>query len=46
MRRKQCEEAFELLITEGVISVKEYGKAKVFLINQNRFPDVDLELLN
>lgn len=26
---------------EGVVSLKEYGKAKVFLINQDRFPEVD-----
>ena len=41
MRKKQCEAALEELVAEKVMSLKEYGKAKVFLINQDRFPATD-----
>ena len=33
MRKKECEEAFDLLLKENYCVLKEYGKAKVFLIN-------------
>jgi hypothetical protein len=33
MRKKQCETAFEELVKAKVVTLKEYGKAKVFLIN-------------
>lgn len=46
MRKKQCEGALEELVKEKKVTLKEYGKAKIFLINQDRFPKVDLELLN
>lgn len=45
MRKRQCEEALTELVAEKVVSLKEYGKAKVFLINQDRFPAVDTKLL-
>lgn len=45
MRRKQAEAALDMLVEENAITLKEYGKAKVFLINQDRFPEVDTELL-
>lgn len=45
MRRNKVEEAFQLLVTEGVIVQKDFGKAKVFLVNQDRFPAVDPEAL-
>ena len=33
MRKKQAEAAFDMLVKEKVLTLKEYGKAKVFLIN-------------
>lgn len=33
MRRKQCEAALDQLVAEKTVTLKEYGKAKVFLIN-------------
>ena len=45
MRKKQCEAALDQLVEEKVVTLKEYGKAKVFLINQDRFPNVDPQLL-
>ena len=33
MRKRQAEEALDLLVAEKVITLKEYGKAKVFLAN-------------
>ena len=45
MRKKQCETALEELVAEKKVTLKEYGKAKVFLINQDRFPAVDATLL-
>jgi hypothetical protein len=45
MRKKQCEEALGQLVEEKVVSLKEYGKAKVYLVNQDRFPEVDNSLL-
>lgn len=46
MRKRQCEEALDLLVAEKVITLKEYGKAKVFLANQDNFPTVDPALLD
>ena len=46
MRKKQCEEALVELVAEKAVTLKEYGKAKVFLINQDRFPEVDPTLLD
>lgn len=45
MRKRQADEALEELVKEKSITLKEYGKAKVFLINQSRFPEVDTSLL-
>jgi len=45
MRRKQAEAALDLLVEAKTVTLKEYGKAKVFLINQDRFPEVDTSLL-
>ena len=33
MRKKECEEAFDLLLNEKYVVLKEYGKAKIFLVN-------------
>lgn len=46
MRKKQCEAALEELVAEKTVTLKEYGKAKVFLICQDRFPEVDTTLLD
>lgn len=46
MRKKQAEEALEMLVAEKVVTQKDYGKAKVFLVNQDNFPDVDPALLD
>ena len=45
MRKKGAEQAFEELVKEKVVTLKEYGKAKVYLINQDRFPVVDNKVL-
>jgi hypothetical protein len=45
MRKKQAEDALGQLVDEKIVSLKEYGKAKVFLVNQDRFPEVDSSLL-
>ena len=45
MRKKYADEALDLLVQEGTVSCKEYGKAKVFLVNQNRFPEIDTTIL-
>jgi len=45
MRRKQAEAALDMLVAEKTVTLKEYGKAKVFLVNQDRFPEVDTSLL-
>jgi hypothetical protein len=33
MRKKQCEAALDQLVQEKTVTLKEYGKAKIFLIN-------------
>jgi hypothetical protein len=33
MRKKQADAALDLLVEEKEVTLKEYGKAKVFLIN-------------
>ena len=45
MRKKQAEDALDELVAAKTVTLKEYGKAKIFLINQDRFPKVDTELL-
>lgn len=45
MRKKQCEEALTELVAAKTVTLKEYGKAKIYLINQDRFPEVDQSLL-
>ena len=45
MRRKNLEAALDLLVLEKIVTLKEYGKAKVYLVNQSRFPEVDKALL-
>lgn len=46
MRKRQCEESLEELVAEKVVTQKDYGKAKVFLANQDNFPNVDPALLD
>ena len=38
MRKKNCEAALDSLVSEKKVTLKEYGKAKVYLISQDRFP--------
>ena len=45
MKKKNCEAALDALVSEKKVTLKEYGKAKVFLISQDRFPKVDPKLL-
>jgi len=45
MRRNKVAEAMAQLVSENIIVQKDYGKAKVFLVNQDRFPAVDPEAL-
>ena len=33
MRRKNCEASLDLLVEEKLVTLKEYGKAKVYLVN-------------
>jgi len=46
MRKKQCEESLDMLLAEKAITLKEYGKAKIYLINQDQFPEVDKKLMD
>ena len=46
MRKKYADLALDELTQEKKITTKEYGKAKVFLVNQDRFPKVDTALLD
>ena len=46
MRKKQAEQAFDELVSSNIMTLKEYGKAKVFIINQNRFPTIDNTVLD
>lgn len=46
MRKKPAETALEQLVKAKTVTLKEYGKAKVYLINQDRFPEVDPALLD
>lgn len=41
MRKKEAELALNQLVAEKTVTLKEFGKAKVFMINQDRFPEVD-----
>ena len=46
MKKKLLEQSLEQLVKSGKVTLKEYGKAKVFLISQDRFPSVDPKLLD
>ena len=46
MKKKFLEQSLEQLVKSGKVTLKEYGKAKVFLISQDRFPPVDPKLLD
>ena len=41
VKKKQVEKITEGLVEEKVLTVKEYGKSKIFMINQALFPKVD-----
>ena len=41
VKKKQVEKITEGLVEEKVLTVKEYGKSKIFMINQDIFPKVD-----
>ena len=40
-----ADSALDELVDDKVISVKDYGKSKVYIINQDRFGEVDEEQL-
>ena len=46
VKKKQVEKITEGLVEEKVLTVKEYGKSKIFMINQEIFPQVDQAVLN
>lgn len=44
--RKICQNVLDELAAENHLSCKEYGKAKVYLANQDYFPETSKEELN
>jgi hypothetical protein len=44
--RKICEDVLTKLTTEKFLTLKEYGKAKVYLYNQDKFPETSTEELS
>lgn len=44
--RKICQTVLDELATEKHLSCKEYGKAKVYLANQDLFPETSKDELN
>ncbi len=45
MLKKTCESVLEKLCEEKVLQLKEYGKAKIYLANQENFPETKPEQL-
>ena len=39
LKRTQCMKVCDLLVESSILTCKEYGKAKVYLINQDLFPE-------
>ena len=46
MKIKTIEDALEELVADKSLTLKEYGKAKIFLANQDNFPKIDTDALN
>ena len=45
LTRPQCLRVVEILTESSILTCKEYGKAKVYLINQDLFPETNNEQL-
>lgn len=45
LKRAQCVRITDQLVESSILTCKEYGKAKVFLINQDCFPETNPEQL-
>lgn len=43
--RKICQEVLDELTEEKFLTEKEYGKAKIYLANQDKFPEVSKDEL-
>jgi len=41
IKKPQCQRALDALSDAGEIQMKEYGKSKIYLMNQKNIPDVD-----
>ena len=46
MRKRYADEALNELVEEKKVARKDYGASKVWLISQDRFPEVDTSLLD
>lgn len=45
LKRNQCMRIMDLLVESQILTCKEYGKAKVYLINQDCFPETNPDQL-
>ena len=45
LKRTQCMKIMDQLTENQILTCKEYGKAKVYLINQDLFPETNNEQL-
>lgn len=45
LKRQQTMRTCDLLVESQILTLKEYGKAKVYLINQDLFPETSKEQL-
>ena len=43
LKRTQCMKVMDLLTESSILTCKEYGKAKVYMINQDLFPETNKE---
>lgn len=43
LKRTQCMKIMDQLTENQILTCKEYGKAKVYLINQDLFPETNNE---
>jgi len=45
LKRTQCMKIMDLLVESSILTCKDYGKAKVYLINQDLFPETSQDQL-
>ena len=41
IKKPQCQRALDALTDAGEIQMKEYGKSKIYLLNQKNIPEID-----